>query len=352
MHYGRNILFSSQQIWDCTGEDANSNCEHGTIMSKLIQSMHVGSFASKSLVPYECSNYLSTSPSSQKCMNTFSNCSLDTDGPTILVSSVYANEIDVGNNGKSQGLNGNLAAKALMSEIWINGPVVAILDIYSVDFDAFSNLGYNGIFVPSWNEITQQNTQRVRHCIMVYGWGFDNVTGYNYWLVQNSYGKTWAKNGRGKIIRGFNWLENEWRGLSTKQRPCTNGSFCISKSMYNDSFVRNRNQIISDEWNNFINMVYNGLKRDVFDLYIRDSNVYIEGLSNDEILLITLLSGLGLLIIVFSFIRYKKNKGKNIVNQTNIYDDPNYIRALLFNWQMMQDNKLNMMNQYLKQNSM
>ena len=61
---------------------------------------------------------------------------------------------------------------------------------------AFANYA-RGIF----NQCTSQN---VNHAILVVGYGTDNATGLDYWLIKNSWGTRWGNNGFIQIQRGNN----------------------------------------------------------------------------------------------------------------------------------------------------
>lgn len=53
------------------------------------------------------------------------------------------------------------------------------------------------------------NNELGRHCVMIYGW---NKTG---WLIQNSWGTTWA--GDGRFILPFDYKFNEMWGMTDKK---------------------------------------------------------------------------------------------------------------------------------------
>jgi len=54
----------------------------------------------------------------------------------------------------------------------------------------------------------------VTHVQAVVGWGFDPETGWDYWLVRNSWGTYWADNGFFKLRRGVNNLNIEEAGCA------------------------------------------------------------------------------------------------------------------------------------------
>lgn len=274
MRDARNVLFSAQQIWDCTGEGNWGNCGVGVDFSSMINSMANSAMSSQILIPNSCSSYTAKDYNSSACGHSYGGCvdlsrSLQqtpllpqADISTFLYSSVYANELGNGRGGGGVAISGKNGARALMAEIWINGPVVAVLKISSSDFHLFERLDKDAIFVPNASSLNLEPNSGLQHCVMVYGWGVDRKTGQNYWLIQNSYGKQWSNNGRGKIIRGYNWLEMEWRGLSTKQRSTCFSSLqnsddvtniskklllndsCLSSAMFNNSIMMNKRQIL------------------------------------------------------------------------------------------------------------
>ena len=71
----------------------------------------------------------------------------------------------------------------------------AVTSIYASD-KAFGNYA-NGVF----NGCTSQPTN---HAVLVVGYGTDEASGLDYWLVRNSWGANWGANGFIKIYRGNN----------------------------------------------------------------------------------------------------------------------------------------------------
>jgi len=272
MQNGRNVLFSAQQLWDCAGDFSMDKCEEGTVFSHMVKVMAESSARSKILIPNECSRFSSHATSQAEehvtCNAVYDECASNRTGliSTALWSSVYANELKLGLAGGGKNMNGINAAKALMAEIWVNGPVVAVLSLFYRDFLVFEKLGRgHDVFVPGtvnssdFLSFLESNDRNARHCVMVYGWGQDKKTGINYWLIQNSYGAEWGDGGKGRVVRGYNWLENEWRGLSTNQMqggggangvPCSGSSgntkddYCLSASAFNKSISDHKIQAL------------------------------------------------------------------------------------------------------------
>jgi C1A family cysteine protease len=54
--------------------------------------------------------------------------------------------------------------------------------------------------------ITGCSGRYLDHEILLVGWGKDDKTGYDYWLVQNSWGTRWGEDGYAKveIVDGIN----------------------------------------------------------------------------------------------------------------------------------------------------
>ena len=51
---------------------------------------------------------------------------------------------------------------------------------------------------------------KVDHSVLLYGWG--EIEGVKFWLIQNSWGDFWGEEGRFRIIRGENSLGIESLG--------------------------------------------------------------------------------------------------------------------------------------------
>jgi C1A family cysteine protease len=73
-------------------------------------------------------------------------------------------------------------------EIYMNGPVIASLEIHS-DFLTYKS----GIYFPDSATYVYAGS----HIVKVIGWGVEN--GHKYWLIENSWGADWGERGLAKI---------------------------------------------------------------------------------------------------------------------------------------------------------
>ena len=54
------------------------------------------------------------------------------------------------------------------------------------------------------------NCTHIDHDVNYIGWGTDDVTGLDFWLIRNSFGTNWGEDGNFRIERGKNaWLIEE-----------------------------------------------------------------------------------------------------------------------------------------------
>ncbi|KAF5396664.1 hypothetical protein PHET_10512 [Paragonimus heterotremus] len=81
--------------------------------------------------------------------------------------------------------------EVIQKDIWLNGPVEAVMSVYA------DLLNYkSGVYQHHGGELL--GTQAVR----ILGWGVEEET--PYWIVANSWNEDWGGNGTFKIIRGQN----------------------------------------------------------------------------------------------------------------------------------------------------
>jgi len=81
-----------------------------------------------------------------------------------------------------------LDVEAAQNAIMTNGPIVATYDVYQ-DFYSYKS----GVYTHLSGYYTGS------HAVKVIGWGVDSASGYDYWLISNSWGPDW-----GDLVGDFN----------------------------------------------------------------------------------------------------------------------------------------------------
>jgi len=85
-----------------------------------------------------------------------------------------------------------ITAHEIQNAIYSYGPVEGTMNVYS-DFTAYSS----GVYVK-----TSGSKFLGGHAIKIIGWGHDDKSNLDYWIVQNSWGVNWGLNGYFWIRRG------------------------------------------------------------------------------------------------------------------------------------------------------
>jgi len=85
--------------------------------------------------------------------------------------------------------------KDIRREIYHWGPVTTGFTIHN-DFQEWDGKG-----VYTWDHTSAETGG---HAVVIVGWGKEEDTGLDYWLVRNSWGPSWGDNGYFKILRGDN----------------------------------------------------------------------------------------------------------------------------------------------------
>ena len=111
------------------------------------------------------------------------------------------------------GSYGECNERKIMQEIMNNGPVVLSFEPDYI-FMLYKKGIYHEINHQTWMNKDEQKPEwyKVDHSVVCYGWGEEN--GNKYWLLMNSWGKTWGENGHFRMKRGDDELGIEFIGES------------------------------------------------------------------------------------------------------------------------------------------
>lgn len=271
MRDGNNVMYSAQQIWDCSGTSISS-AERGTMLQRLLDDMMRS--GKHYLVSSECAPFLLTEePSLARCEDT---CQ---DEMTRPISTTSTFQLSV-----SATVQGHDVSAAMKDEILQNGPLIAVLEFGSLsDVLAFDVLRAGAVFTP-----TLTTAPVGHHCIVVYGWGADG-----YWLVQNSYGSTWADHGVGRIK--FGTLERSWRGVSTPAKAC-NAPCALPPILPHSDIFGYLSDMIYKLMGEGGNVTMSGLNVTKISTYYRDTVVMhyhtVSALPNSTIVCLTIASSI------------------------------------------------------------
>ncbi|KAJ6644201.1 Cathepsin L, partial [Pseudolycoriella hygida] len=74
------------------------------------------------------------------------------------------------------------------------GPVAVGIDAHSEKFMLY----HDGVY---FNNVCESDIESINHAILAIGFGFDETKKLDYWLIKNSFGRTWGEGGFGKIAR-------------------------------------------------------------------------------------------------------------------------------------------------------
>mmetsp|Transcript_31665 Transcript_31665/g.36576 ORF Transcript_31665/g.36576 Transcript_31665/m.36576 type:complete len:352 (+) Transcript_31665:82-1137(+) len=224
---GEDINLSVQYILNCGGKMAGS-C-HGGSASGAYEFMK-----STGPIPYDtCQPYTACSSESKegfckhydtKCtpQNTCKTCN------TFSSNGGFCSEINQYPNAtvSEYGMISK-DAHAIKAEIFARGPVAAGIDAEPI-------VDYKGGIIGDH----QLRDKMVNHIVSIVGWGFDEETGNQHWIVRNSWGQYWGEMGYFRVEMGYNALglesEVSWAtpgDFTLRNFPCgESGTFCGAES--------------------------------------------------------------------------------------------------------------------------
>lgn len=166
---GHQVVLSPQQIVDCSGRSTiykNLGCDGGGIESSF-EYVKLNGLESETDYPYR---------------NRQSKCTYTTDKEIYKISSFDFVYNDL------KGMYNGLIKK---------GPLVVFVSASSKSFINYASGIYNDIKCSS-------NEDSLDHALDIVGYGTDETTKQDYWLLKNSWGKDWGENGFMRIARGIN----------------------------------------------------------------------------------------------------------------------------------------------------
>jgi len=189
---GDDINLSIQYILNCGGRMSGS-CHGGTA---------TGTFQfikKKGFVPYDtCMPYIACSKESKEgfCPHVDTTCSAYNTCRTCGTFGSGCREIDYFPNA-TVAEYGTLPnnADAIKAEIYARGPVAA-------GVNAIPLTGYKGGVVSD----NRMFHKMVDHIVSIVGWGYDEKSGKQHWIVRNSWGQYWGEFGFFRIEMGENQL--------------------------------------------------------------------------------------------------------------------------------------------------
>ena len=83
---------------------------------------------------------------------------------------------------------------AMMAEVYARGPIACSINASNPDFEGEHYVGYNAAVRGGRKVFIDRNPKQNRdttHVVSVVGWGHDDETELDYWIVRNSWGTYW-----------------------------------------------------------------------------------------------------------------------------------------------------------------
>ena len=175
-----NVVLSPGDLLAC--EKLNLGCTMGSLPEWAFSYLKNNGVVSESCVPYVSGN-----GKTQKC--THGKCSAVSNKNNNITQRYYAESYKHCGSTISPTSHVNEIMQCIME----GGPVDVTFNVYT-DFQQYTS----GIYTHKSGKFEGL------HSVKMIGWGHDDETGYDYWIVQNSWGENWGTSGFFKIRRGTN----------------------------------------------------------------------------------------------------------------------------------------------------
>ncbi|OAF71293.1 hypothetical protein A3Q56_00935 [Intoshia linei] len=166
LNYGKHIRLSKQQLLDCTWKYGNNGCHGG---QELNVCMYITEFGLVS--QHEYGSYISVT---DKCGYKVNDPLMN---PVIKMSSCGPVDSDI---------------EAIKQALLIYGPISV-----SINSDCPGFLTYQGGIFEGKNCLT--DLKSLVHIVILIGYGINENTNKNYWIIKNSWSQKWGNAGYGKV---------------------------------------------------------------------------------------------------------------------------------------------------------
>ncbi len=164
--YGRLATYSEQQLVDCAGDFDNFGCNGGLPSHAFEYAFSAGGMSSEEAYPYFAVDR---------------DCTVD--ASSFILEVGHSVDITAGD-------------EVELKEAVYSGPVSVAFQVA----DDFTDIG-TGVYTST---LCKNGPSDVNHAVLAVGYGHDDESDLDYWLIKNSWGTEWGDAGFFKIERGVN----------------------------------------------------------------------------------------------------------------------------------------------------
>ena len=159
---------AEQQLVDCAGAYDNHGCQGGLPSHAFEYILHAGGISTEEAYPYYAVNR---------------NCTVD---PSTFALKVWGGSVNITQGDENE----------LKGAIFFHGPVSIAFQVVTGFKDYKS-----GVYT---SDTCKNGPDDVNHAVLAVGFGHDEASGKDYWIVKNSWGTAWGNQGYFNIERGVN----------------------------------------------------------------------------------------------------------------------------------------------------